>query len=72
MGTGKDVTGGLSLRGADAGNYTVNGSHTDKADITALGITGTFAAADKVYDGNDGPRPTVARWSARSTATRSA
>ena len=40
VGTGKDVVGGLSLSGADAGNYSVNGSHTAKADITAHGADG--------------------------------
>ncbi|AXA90511.1 YDG domain-containing protein [Massilia sp. YMA4] len=53
-GAGKVVTvrGGV-LTGADAGNYTLAGSHTTTAAITrrpidAVGIT----AADKVYDGN--------------------
>ena len=52
VGTGKDVTGGLSLSGADAGNYSVNGSHTAQADITAKALTGSFTADNKVYDGN--------------------
>ena len=55
VGTNKDVVGSLSLEGADAGNYTVNSSHTAKADITAKQLTVKGAKAnDKVYDGNDG------------------
>src|SRR4029077_2366970 len=41
VGTGKIVTAtGLSLSGADAGNYTVSSTATAPANITALGITG--------------------------------
>src|SRR5207249_132959 len=50
VGIGKDVTGSLSLTGGDAGNYTVNPSHTTKASITPKGLTGSFTAKDKVYD----------------------
>src|SRR5207247_2360367 len=50
-GTGKTVTGtGLSLSGADAGNYTVNSTATTTANIIALGITGSITAGNKVYD----------------------
>ena len=51
--TGKTVTAsGFSLSGADAGNYAItNATATDTADITALAITGSITAADKVYDG---------------------
>src|SRR5207245_978806 len=53
VGTGKTVTGtGLSLAGADAGNYTVNSTATTTADITALGITGSITANGKTYDAN--------------------
>src|SRR5439155_431571 len=53
VGTGKTVTGtGLSLSGADAGNYTVNSTATTTADITALGITGSITANGKTYDAN--------------------
>ena len=52
VGINKDVVGALSLSGADAGNYTVNSSHTAKADITPKPVTGSFTADDKVYDGN--------------------
>ncbi len=53
VGVGKSVTAiGLSLSGADAANYTVNGTATSLADITALALTGGITAANKVYDGN--------------------
>ena len=52
VGTGKTVTlTGASLTGAAAGNYTLSSVSTTTADITALAITGTFTANDKVYDG---------------------
>jgi hypothetical protein len=52
VGTGKTVTAtGLSLSGADAGNYTVNTTATTTADITPLAITGSITAASRVYDG---------------------
>jgi trimeric autotransporter adhesin len=48
---GKTVSAtGLSLSGADAGDYSVNDTATTTADITALHITGSFTADDKVYD----------------------
>jgi len=50
-GTGKTVTAtGLALTGTDAGNYTVNSTATTTADITALALTGSVTAANKVYD----------------------
>jgi hypothetical protein len=52
VGTGKTVTGtGLSLSGADAGNYTVNTSATTTANITPRGLTVAAHGVDKVYDG---------------------
>ncbi len=50
--TGKTVTAStISLAGTDAGNYTLStSSDTDTADITALGITVSLTANDKVYD----------------------
>jgi hypothetical protein len=52
-GNGKTVTAtGLSLDGADAGNYTVNSTAMTTADITPFGITGSFTASNKIYDGN--------------------
>jgi filamentous hemagglutinin family protein len=52
VGTGKTVTvGGLSLSGADAGNYTLS-AVTTNADITAKTLTvGGLSAVHKVYDG---------------------
>src|SRR5204862_3878184 len=50
----KDVTGtGFALGGADKGNYTLKSDTlATKASIAAKELTGSFAAADKVYDGN--------------------
>ena len=53
VGTDKDVTASLALSGADASNYVLSSTTASaKADITAKSITGSFTAADKVYDGN--------------------
>jgi hypothetical protein len=51
VGTGKDVTGDLALLGADAGNYSVNASHTAKANITERDLTVAATGVNKVYDG---------------------
>jgi trimeric autotransporter adhesin len=52
VGTGKTVTlTGASLSGTDAGNYRLDSVATTTADITALSITGSITANDKVYDG---------------------
>ena len=51
-GTGKTVTAnGITLSGADAGNYTVNASATALADILAKAITATLTVSNKTYDG---------------------
>ncbi len=51
-GAAKTVTAtGLGLSGADAANYTVNGTATTTADIDPLAIVGSVTAANKVYDG---------------------
>lgn len=51
-GTGKTVTAsGITLNGADAGNYTVNFTATNLADILARAITATLTANGKTYDG---------------------
>ncbi|NYT40317.1 filamentous hemagglutinin N-terminal domain-containing protein [Sphingomonas sp. R-74633] len=51
-GTGRAVTANsISLSGSDAGNYTVNASATDLADILARAITATLTANDRTYDG---------------------
>lgn len=50
VGTGKTVTGAMSITGGDAGNYTfTNGTST--ADITKLDLTVTATGSDKTYDG---------------------
>jgi hypothetical protein len=52
VGSGKTVTlSGAGLTGGDAGNYTLSSVDTATADITALSITGSFTANNKVYDG---------------------
>jgi adhesin/invasin len=56
VGTGKTVSlSGLTLSGADAGNYTVTatGAPTTTAAITAKSVTigGAFTVSDKIYDG---------------------
>src|SRR5439155_597434 len=51
---GKTVTlAGASLSGFDAGNYVLDSVATTTANITALHITGTFTADNKVYDSNN-------------------
>ncbi len=52
VGTAKPVTAALSLTGTDASNYTVNPTAGSTADITAKPVTGSFTAADKLYDGS--------------------
>ncbi len=53
VGNGKTVTlSGASLAGTDAGNYILDSVSTTTANITGLGITGSFTADNKVYDGN--------------------
>ena len=53
IGTGKTVTlTGASLSGTDAGNYNITSVGTTTANITAITVTGSFTAANKVYDGN--------------------
>ena len=51
VGTGITVqVAGLTLAGANAGNYTLT-QPTTTANITAATISGNFTAADRVYDG---------------------
>jgi hypothetical protein len=54
VGTGKSVTAtGLSLSGADAGNYTLaSDSASTTASITPATLTVSASGVDKVYDGN--------------------
>ena len=52
VGVGKGVTlTGATLSGTDAGNYSLVSVETALADITGLPVTGSFTAANKVYDG---------------------
>jgi hypothetical protein len=48
----KSVTADLGLSGAQAGNYSLSSATAStEASITAKSVTGSFSAADKVYDG---------------------
>src|SRR5581483_1441344 len=50
--TGKTVTlSSASLSGNDSGNYVLDSVSTQTANITALAITGSITASNKVYDG---------------------
>jgi predicted RNA-binding protein len=52
VGAGKTVTvSGITVTGADSGNYTFNTTASTSANITARAISGSVTAADKVYDG---------------------
>ena len=54
VGTGKTVSvSGLSICGADAGNYTFNTTATTTANITARALTITATGVNKVYDGTN-------------------
>ncbi|ADY52972.1 Fibronectin type III domain protein [Pseudopedobacter saltans DSM 12145] len=53
VGTNKAVSvSGISISGADAGNYTFNSTASATASITEKSLTITATATDKVYDGN--------------------
>ena len=53
-GNAKVVTlAGATLTGSAAGNYFLSSVGTATANITPLGITGSFTAQSKVYDGNN-------------------
>src|SRR5207245_1894502 len=52
VGTAKAVSvSGISISGADAGNYTFNATASTTADITASAVTPHITADDKAYDG---------------------
>ena len=56
----KAVTvGGLSLGGADAGNYTVTNGSGLTVNIAQRALVPTLAITDKVYDGDTGARITL-------------
>jgi hypothetical protein len=53
VGVGKTVTlTGATLTGSAATNYNLTSVSSTTASISALGITGSFTPADKIYDGN--------------------
>jgi autotransporter-associated beta strand protein len=59
VGTGKTVTvSGISVSGTDAGNYTVNGTATANADITARALSVSAVTDSKTYDGTAGSSAT--------------
>src|SRR4029077_5189194 len=61
-GSGKTVTAtGLSLNGADAGNYSLNGvsSATTTADILQRPLNVTATGVDRIYDGTVGASVTL-------------
>ena len=63
---------GLTIGGADAGNYTLT-QPTTTANITAKALTVSgVTASNKVYDGTTTATLNAAarRWSASSAATR--
>ena len=61
VGTGKAVSvTGITVTGADAGNYTFNNTAATTADITAKVLTITATGIDKVYDGNTTATVTLA------------
>ena len=52
VGTGKAVSvSGISISGADAGNYTFNTTATTTANITGRALTVSAVGVNKVYDG---------------------
>jgi hypothetical protein len=52
VGTWPVSVSGISLGGSDAGNYTFNTTAGTSASITPKGLTVSFTAANKPYDGN--------------------
>ena len=73
VGANKTVTLiGAVLAGADKDNYSLSSVGTTTADITAKSITGSFTAANKVYDGNISATVLTRSLTVRLLATRSA
>jgi hypothetical protein len=62
VGTGKAVSvSGISIAGADAGNYALaNTTTSTSANITVRALTVTASASDKVYDGTTAASVTLA------------
>ena len=70
---GKTVTlAGATLSGMDAGNYALDSVATTTANITVAYLTGSFTAANKVYDGNNSATVLTRTLSVRLAGTRSA
>jgi hypothetical protein len=54
VGSPKAITvSGISISGADAGNYTFNATASAQADITPRALTVSATGVDKVYDGTN-------------------
>ena len=69
VGTWTVTATGFALSGADKANYEIATVNTATAAITKAGLTVSFSAADKPYDGTTAPRsPAPAR--AASSAVR--
>ena len=70
VGTGKTVTlSGASLTGVDSANYSLSSVGTTTADISDLGITGSFAARARHTTGPSWPPWPAAHSLGRSSAT---
>src|SRR5207253_3239239 len=60
VGTTKPVSvSGISISGADSGNYTFNTTASTTADITARALTVSATGVNKVYDGTDAATVTL-------------
>jgi hypothetical protein len=72
IGTGKTVNvSGITLAGADAGNYTLATTATSSADITAKTISVSYTASNKTYDGNTLATVTSSGWISGDTVSAS-
>jgi hypothetical protein len=61
VGTGKVVSvSGISISGADAGNYSANATASTTAAITARSLTVTATGVNKIYDGSPNATVTLA------------
>ena len=63
VGTGKAVTGTMTLGGGDAGNYAISNTPAVTASITAAPLGAAFAASNKVYDATAAATGTISRTS---------
>ena len=69
VGTWTVTATGFALSGADKANYEIATVNTTTAAITKAGLTVSFSAADKPYDGTTAP-PSPAPARAASSAAR--